>query len=357
MGGLVASSAGCLPYPEDLPEIAVDAGGDASPSGDGEGEPDADPLRGPWKKVAVADGRACALNGQGKIFCWAWPDSTEVTAVPDTPSFDMLTAGSAHFCAATADEVYCWGWDDGEDQKPSRVVLTDMPTIVEIDAHDERTCVRGEMGSTVVWCWTVKEGAAVDVAEIEFGEEVEDLGVGDDATCVLASSDEVEPFVRVLCQGEDEDLIPEGAAMHGGSATTDDVFEIGTTKGSKLSLGTDHGCVWGEQGGHCWGNNEAGQVPEEDLMTLTKVEEFGVITALVLGHRRTCLVDRENELSCWPGKVLNEKPPADETWVDVSVTAASGCAATGREIYCWEFADVGGSEGEVMLLPVFGGDE
>ena len=87
----------------------------------------------PVAQVAAGDTDACALMGDGTVYCWGtimthpeaivWSTATPVQFPPGTPKIVQITHGDHHACALTAflpppshtGEVLCWG-DNGSGQ-------------------------------------------------------------------------------------------------------------------------------------------------------------------------------------------------------------------------------------------------
>lgn len=141
---------------------------------------------------------ACALRDDGTVHCWGWNDSGQLgrafererdtaytnrpVAIPGISGARRVVAGGSHRCALLGNgTVQCWGAEWANPAFPSDCLVTTRhssgggsarqwrycptPTaipglrdVVDLDAHDTRTCAVTRAGA--VWCWGNGESLA-----------------------------------------------------------------------------------------------------------------------------------------------------------------------------------------------------
>ncbi|GLC27737.1 protein kinase domain-containing protein [Roseisolibacter agri] len=131
------------------------------------------PSGGRVQGIAVGASHACALDADGRAFCWGANDRGQLgdgtttdrrtpTRVAGDARFIALSAGRAHTCAATTErQVLCWGENrDGQlgarDQRQSSTVPTSVALpagamAIAVTAGGAHSCALGSTGGA--WCW------------------------------------------------------------------------------------------------------------------------------------------------------------------------------------------------------------
>jgi alpha-tubulin suppressor-like RCC1 family protein len=94
------------------------------------GLPTAVPLPEAATQVSVG-GRACALGASGTAYCWARGGSPET--VPTDLRFESLSAGEAHTCGVSVEQVaYCWGENRSGQLGDGTVTASEQPVEVQL---------------------------------------------------------------------------------------------------------------------------------------------------------------------------------------------------------------------------------
>jgi alpha-tubulin suppressor-like RCC1 family protein len=76
-------------------------------------------------------GRACALGASGTAYCWARGGSPET--VPTDLRFESLSAGEAHTCGVSVEQVaYCWGENRSGQLGDGTVTASEQPVEVQL---------------------------------------------------------------------------------------------------------------------------------------------------------------------------------------------------------------------------------
>ena len=109
--------------------------------------------------ITVGDPHACALDAQGRAFCWSNDDPVDAQPVPGDVRFRTLSAGQDVVCGiGTDDRAYCWGSNtagslgDGTTEPhsdPRPIALEE--TFVHLDVGRWTVCALSTAGD--VWCW------------------------------------------------------------------------------------------------------------------------------------------------------------------------------------------------------------
>ena len=234
---------------------------------------------------------------------------------PPTPAqglFSQIDVGDDITCAIVNGRVFCTGDVDAPD---SSSILARIPgatgeTFVKVSAGVNAVCALTESGR--IFC---------------VGENIDQLGLGEDAPSEITSWAEVTPPVGV-------------------------VF-------SDLSAAEFHGCGLSTTGGACcWGYNESQAVGvplTEDALevpspTMVSLPEGLTLTQVDVGFSASCGISTAQDLYCWgdaqataqsaeiyPDGVLPAaQVPGLDNVTDVSVGTNHACAVTGAgQVYCW----------------------
>jgi alpha-tubulin suppressor-like RCC1 family protein len=122
-------------------------------------------------QVTAGMRHTCALNAQGKAFCWGTDINGQVgndaaregrlapTRVAGDRAYWSISAGAQHTCALALDgRVYCWGMGiDGQvgaglsNDSPTPVAVDANMTFVELSSGGLHTCARN--AASEMWCW------------------------------------------------------------------------------------------------------------------------------------------------------------------------------------------------------------
>lgn len=303
--------------------------------------------------VGCGEAHACALSGDGRVFCWGGGDSLQLglgsadasdhgapVEVPFPGSTSVLTelsVGAAHNCALDEQRVvWCWG-ENGHEECGQRLDLR-CPGVAEASSNcenvpvptpiaaadfaatrlvsgDEFTCAVD--GLNELWCWgdnsLAELGQAADVTgganprqtpvpqktgqgsflTIDSSGGVPFVAAGDEHACVIAGG-------SVLCWGSNGSG-QLGAGSRSARESTPQLVE----NAREVAIGciAKHTCaIEGVAGSlSCWGNNSDGQIGvgnTEDALAPSVVGLVSVRQA-ALGDRHTCALTNGSGLYCW----------------------------------------------------------
>ena len=273
--------------------------------------------------VQVAAGllHACALKGDGTLWCWGANGSGQLgdgtfddraAPVPVTAlgsNVIQVVVGSSYTCAQRGDaRVWCWGKNGngqlGNGATADAPTPTPVPTlgltVVELAAGSMQTCARKADGT--LWCW----------------------GFGN---------------------------FGDGTGWNGHLAPTQ-ITALGSEV-SGISLGQSHFCarktdlsLW------CWGWNAAGQLGDGSLIDRSIPVEITAlghgVASVSAGSQATCAVKTDDTLWCWGWRKGGQTPAQvarlGAESVEVSVGGGQACARKAdSSLWCW------GENGEGQL--------
>jgi alpha-tubulin suppressor-like RCC1 family protein len=292
--------------------------------------------------VATAANSTCALDTEGKIYCWgdnsdgqlgdgtSTMSTTPVATVIGTNSYIAISGGINHMCAIQGNGIgLCWGGDaleqlgngaSGGVLTPSPVSSNPLPvgsTFVQIDAGGNHSC--GLLSSGASFCWgndsngQLGHGYAgsspypdpVDMPAELTNEGFTSISAGIDHSCGITGSG------QLFCWGSDTNgQLGNGASSGFGVPHPISASNVmGMPASKEMALGHDFGCDLAAFGAiFCSGNNSLGQlgnggisggttspVPINDGM-VTGVKSFRSIAA---GNFHSCGLTAENNLFCW----------------------------------------------------------
>jgi hypothetical protein len=286
--------------------------------------------------VATGFGFVCALDAEGRAFCWGnneWGqlgrrgDGADGAARPAATAarFTRLSAGRDHACGVTTKRVVlCWGLDSNGSLGPAAV---DRCTVwfqprPHRSTRAPAACARTPRRVPL-------PGPALDVA------------AGDDHTCALTVKGGLH------CWGQVHDI-----RFRSRTPRRIDIEPAGVRL-ERIASGSAHLC--GLDGGgtmYCWGRNWAGQlgaaVGQEGSRRLAPVPGVPPLRALTAGAEHTCGIARSADAFCWGnnfngqlgGGTWKVNEPARVAgglaWSAIAAGHSHSCGvvSTGA-LYCW----------------------
>jgi alpha-tubulin suppressor-like RCC1 family protein len=297
-------------------------------------------------QVAAGNGHACALLGDGTVFCWGangggqLGDGTTVskptaTVVPGLSGVTQIALSAqisnlplnGHGCARTNDgKLYCWGRNPFGQVGDGTVVDALSPKLIlsadvaEVSAGRLHTCVR--LNSGAVQCWGYNGNA-----QLGNGTLTNSSAPGAPLANVTAKSVSagVTHTCAVLTSGE---LSCWGAGNYGqlgnGVITGSNVPAIVSGSANMLSVDTGFGFTCSVDAGgvlRCFGANVFGEL---GLGNTTMQTTPQVVTALtnVVGvacgtnkdpGAHTCAVRANGALHCWGYNISGQLGLSDTT--------------------------------------------
>ena len=322
---------------------------------------------------------ACAVTGDGLLYCWGsstqgelgdgrqvpHPNPTLVVGLADN-TITAVTMGVAHTCALGGGQVWCWGTNqlgelgDGSGTTrgvPGPVAL--LTSVVDIAAGVHHTCAVESTGQA--WCWGANDdgqlgegttgsfGVPVPSTSVEHAVEVT---AGDQFSCARLRDGSLR------CWGDDRDgqlgIGSERQRLSPARVTN-------LTTALSVSAGGASACARQPTAGAaiamCWGANQAGQLGDGtriDRPTPTALK-IGLDTAEVaVGGAHACLRAGTGGVWCWGrgGSGQLGTTALIDFVVPVAVAGLTGtsalaagdkhtCAVLGAGVTCWGANDDG----------------
>jgi alpha-tubulin suppressor-like RCC1 family protein len=226
------------------------------------------------RKLASFGRHTCALDGNGKAYCWGgngWgalgvsglAQSATPQAVAGNLTFRDIAVGSEHSCAlTTAGAMYCWGHNDWRQFALNAPAMSEAPvavapqlTFASLTAGATFTC--GITTAAQAYCWGYSGWG----------------NLGDGATISFGNTWSVTPV-----------LVAGGRAW------------------AQIGAGQIHTCAITTAGqGYCWGNNggklgNAGTTESSTPLALAGAPAF---TSLAVGANHTCGIATTADVWCW----------------------------------------------------------
>lgn len=259
-----------------LATAALVAGACLNPS-----EPDPTPP--PGRRLAVGAATACALDPDGKVYCWgvnsgfleygssAVPSSGSPVPVPMQPMLWLSGGWSQHRCGLTATGAVCWG-RGGNGQLGNGAIGSSGNVPVSLSVQESWADITTGRLTT---CGVNTDGDAFCWGLNQFGE------VGD--TLLPLNSRQLTPN-RV----------------------------VGGIKFSSVVAGWLHTCGIATSGtAYCWGNNTSGQLGIGTFDSVPHAKPTPVVSSMqfrkiALSARATCGVTVDDQLLCWGYNALGQ---------------------------------------------------
>lgn len=267
--------------------------------------------------VATARYHGCAVNDEGKVFCWGSneagtrgdggpKDRAFPAEVPGLEGVVRVVVAFRHSCAQTASgEVYCWGdnWQgevghdtayrDAAIDLVRPVKVAGIAGIEAIWAGESLSCARST--SREVRCWGDAIGLGVEgptPTPVEHLADASTLAFGNQSYwCRIL--DEAQP---VACRGQQYSawtgLLPHRDATY-----------PGTEGAVELALGNEHACARTAAGKViCWGKPTGGAlgrvVDQPGMAEPQPVAGIDDAQAIATSDYQTCALGRQT-LYCW----------------------------------------------------------
>jgi alpha-tubulin suppressor-like RCC1 family protein len=247
--------------------------------------------------TAIASGAShvCALTSEG-VECWgantggqlgngSTMDSSSAVQVQQLGVASAVAAGGEHSCAIVAGALHCWGWNAygqiGDGTTDNRPFATAVPALASgvtaVSAGAATTCA---LAGGAVQCWGYGQ----------YGQ------IGDGATTDVA--------------------VPTSVAGLGSG-------QLAVSTGCMFACGLS-----GKGGVTCWGDDQSGQIGDDDPALLDKNVPTAVVgiasgaTAIATGTAHACAIVG-GAVSCWGWDV------SGQLGNDVEIDSASPVAVLG----------------------------
>ena len=332
--------------------------------------------------VSPGRGHACALNPDGRAYCWGSNSTGQLgngttssrlspTAVSGGHTFKAISAGDFHTCALTTDgKAYCWGNNQSAELGDLTFTrrLTPVPvagghTFVSIAAGARNSCAI--TAANVAYCWgeggfgavgNNSSAFATSPQSVSGGHAFASISVGQQFVCAVTTSG------AGYCWGH-------GGTGKLGNGSTDNRFIPVAVSGSlifaSIDAGLSHACgVTTSEQGYCWGLNQFGRLgngTNTDASTPQLVSGGHDFVSISAGGVHSCAVTAAGKGYCWGGNIdgsigdgstfskLTPSPVAGNlTWASIhaggligpdfggSSPQAFSCGVTvENQTYCW----------------------
>lgn len=260
------------------------------------------------RQVGVGADHACALRGNGTVWCWGESIYGQLSVasvgnhapspvqIPGVTTATQLTTGKYHTCVRTAaGGVQCWGNNTPYGQTgggpTTSLVTLPLTGVSEVRAGGLHTCARLSDGTVRCWGWN------------KFGQSG---GVPSD----------------------DPTLTPTAVP--------------GISTAQELALGENFSCARLSDGNAaCWGNGGQGQLGDgsnaSSTTTPQQVTDLGTIVSISSGHSAVCAAYSDASVRCWGSDFFG--PFGDGTSGDGSTTPVASFLGPARVV------GLGGSTG------------
>jgi alpha-tubulin suppressor-like RCC1 family protein len=241
--------------------------------------------------IEVGETHTCAI-ATGKAFCWGYNQSSqlgsakakkEAVFIPTEVDTDGalknktitgIAAGPSHTCVSATNELFCWGEDyngqlgggvyggiqEIKDAKPILFSKSVVKQISRIEAASSSTCV---IADSELYCWGYNASGRFNSSSFDsnikpvkvemvgqlLGREIQEVGIGSNYLCVLASS-------APLCWGANQ----QGQLGNGSIISSTIPVKVSSNvvkAGSTLDLGVANStsCAIAEGRVYCWGSS------------------------------------------------------------------------------------------------------
>ncbi|MEU8664015.1 RCC1 domain-containing protein [Actinoplanes philippinensis] len=358
---------------------------------------------GPVTLIDAGRTHACALDDDGRAYCWGSGDSGElgngdttdrsipvlVRAPAAGVSFTRITGGDAHTCGLGSDAgAYCWGTNsyhqlgNGDALDRSTPVAVNAPAGVEftqIAAGGAHTCGLSSEGRA--YCWgssSLGEMGSGDGAGIRSmpaavhapaGVTFTQVTAGSSFSCALASN------LTAYCWG----VGLSGQLGNGANRIQPTPVPVHAPEGAgftQLTAGRDHVCGLGSDTlAYCWGSGGFGRLGDGDTTDRSapvpvRAPEGVSFIQLTAGGDHTCGLGSDTLAYCWGTGSLGQlgNGAAVDSPAPVAVHAPAGVVLTqlsagsgytcgvgsDARAYCWganEEHQLGDGGTESRLVP------
>lgn len=235
--------------------------------------------------IEAGDDHVCVIDLAGAVWCWGdnadlqlgrggvetsdSPDPTAVALPGDLTAID-LGLGDGHSCAVLSDgTVACWGDDDNGQlgdatpgvDRSSALLVPGLADVVEVEAGEDTTCVRDEIGA--VYCWgdniqgQLGVGNTFDAAApqgVTLPTAAQSIALGDRFVCALLVDG------QLYCWGEGADF-QLGNGDLAPTSLPSPVAQLPDADLVEVEAGARGACVRAATGERwCWGFSQDGQL-------------------------------------------------------------------------------------------------
>ena len=282
------------------------------------------------KRLASFGRHTCALDVNGKAYCWGgngW-GALGVSTIAQSPvpvavagglTYKDIAVGSDHSCALTnAGAMYCWGHNDWRQFALNTPALSEAPiavapqlTFASLSVGSSFTCAVTTANQTYCWGYdgwgnlgdakSISYGNtwSVTPALVAGGRARQQVGAGQLHSCGLTTAG------QAFCWGNNG-----GKLGNGGTAESSNPSPLsGAPTLASIAVGANHNCAIATTADvYCWGFNSNGQVGAAASVAVIRPTKVPGITAAEVAASgigtgsgsHTCAVTADRlSVKCW----------------------------------------------------------
>jgi alpha-tubulin suppressor-like RCC1 family protein len=320
---------------------------------------------GTFKQVSSGTYAHCAIQTNGKLYCWGSDNSAGQLGSGDTSPHTTLnqvgtatnwfysTTSGTHSCALDdTGALFCWGsgqfgqLGDGYNDAGAHNVVSPQAVeagslFIDVDAVGQTTCAVRTDGALLCTGAGYYIGTnSRTMKTIDTANDWARIRLSSNHACALKSSG------KLYCWGyNDQGQIAQPLSTSNVSSpqqvgTDSDWVDIAVGEGFSCGRKQDTSV-------HCWGTNGAGQLGQANSGHLTPklVGNAGEWSYVAAGGSGVCGIHTDSTLACWGntasfgGGARVQTPQAvgsATTWQTVTTNGTSACGTqTGGALYCW----------------------
>ncbi len=278
-------------------------------------------------QLVARSGQTCALNFQGKLYCWGWNELSQLgdgtttnKIIPKAITTNIegkipqIALGWAHSCAIVDDgaSLMCWGYNiygqlgDGTTTNkvyPTKINIGSKPT--HVAAGSAHSCTILDDGS--LKCWgenTIGQlGDGTNVrkltpTQINAGGKVVYIAAGGYSSCAIYNDSSLK------CWGYNS----FGQIGDGTNITKFNPTLIIGRDVTQVAVAASYSCAVLKNGSlQCWGQNHLGQLGDgtstnrlNPITTIqTDISTSKKVVQVAVGNAHTCAVFNDGSLECW----------------------------------------------------------
>lgn len=255
--------------------------------------PDNSGFSSPALKVSAGSSHTCALDSNGKAFCWGDNENGELGSgdriLPYKPVpvlgenfFSSISAGGNHTCGVTkSNKILCWGDNsfgqlgkgdmglETSSASPIEIQLpienTSAPTYTSVSSGRDHTCALDN--TQVSYCWGQNDSGQLGInnltdqplpTPVSSSEQFTQISAGRKFTCAINNSK------KGYCWGNN-DFGQLGNNSTGNISKKPSLLD-GNLMLSQISTGGRHACALNlSNKPYCWGDNLSGQLGNNNI--------------------------------------------------------------------------------------------
>ncbi|HRK08424.1 MAG TPA: hypothetical protein PLZ57_11695 [Pseudobdellovibrionaceae bacterium] len=260
-------------------------------------------------RFASSEGRICALNTDGRVYCWSG-DRFSRSPLPQGQT--VAQSDPRGICQWNDLAVFCSG-------APFDTDFSKMKRIVSL-SHAQREASHSSSEYCVLW----ENGAGQ--------QELSCFGSDNLSKGIPSLSSPVNFVVRsygTACAVTDDDVHCWGSPIS--SEPQPNLKAV-----RQLEFGSDFACALDRFGMTCWGRD----LESRQLAVPQELADFEAVQGMSVGENHVCVVTAERKVRCWGGNSYGQLNHPD--LIDVTSVIAGSlttCAAHSGGVTCWGYRE------------------